>query len=97
MSIPCCAYACTNLIRYPANALSVASSLFIVPPSNGETALPDENGPCFIQVGGVEGLAQRRMLGLTAWAALTYGMSACMSRSIEKLASDVSPAVSSSV
>jgi len=37
------------------------------------------------------------MPGFTACAAFTYGMSACMSRSIEKLASDVSPAVSSSV
>ena len=75
----------------------MASSLFIVPPSNGETTLPDENGPCFIQVGGVHGLAQKRMLPLTAWAALTNGMSFCMSRSIEKLASDVSSGVSSSV
>ena len=52
--------------------------------------LPGENGPCFIHVGGVHGLAQKRMLALTACAALTNGMSFFMSRSIEKPASDVS-------
>ena len=97
MAIPCCAYACTNVIRYCANAVIVASSLFIVPPSNGETALPGENGPCFIHVGGVHGLAQKRMLAFTAWAAFTNGISFSRSRSIEKSASDVSSGVSSSV
>ena len=63
----------------------------MVPPSNGETTLPGENGPCFIHVGGVHGLAQKRMLALTACAALTNGMSFCLSRAIEKSASDVSP------
>ena len=75
----------------------VASSLFMVPPSNGEAALPGENGPSFIHVGGVQGLAQKRMLPFTACAALMYGMSFCMSRAIEKPASVVSPGVSSSV
>ena len=68
-----------------------------MPPSNGETALPGENGPCFIHVGGVHGLAQKRMLPFTACAALTYGISFSMSRSIEKPASVVSSGVSSSV
>ena len=61
----------------------------MVPPSNGVTMLPAENGPVFIQVGGVQGLAQKRMLPFTACAALMYGISFCMSRSIEKLASVV--------
>jgi hypothetical protein len=51
----------------------------------------------FIQVGGVHGLAQNLTLGLTVFAAFTYGMRYIMSREIEKLDSAVSPAVSSSV
>ena len=51
--------------------------------------LPVENGPCFIQVGGVQGLAQNRMFPFTACAALMNGISFSMSRSIEKLASCV--------
>ncbi len=50
----------------------------------------------FIQVGGVHGLAQKCMSTGSACAALMYGMSAFMSRAIEKLVSAVSPAVSSS-
>ena len=54
-------------------------------------------GPVFIQVGGVQGLAQKRMLDFTACAALMYGISFILSRSIEKLLIAVSPAVSFSV
>ena len=49
----------------------------------------------FIQIGGVQGLAQKRMLGFTVCAALMYGISFVMSRASEKLVSAVSPAVSS--
>ncbi len=51
----------------------------------------------FIQVGGVHGLAQKRMFGLTLIAAVTNGMRYIMSRLIEKLLRLVSFAVSSSV
>ena len=37
MVIPCSAYACTNAIRYCANACIVAGSVFMVPPSKGVT------------------------------------------------------------
>ena len=45
-------------------------------------------------VGGVHGLAQKRMLPLIAFAAFTYGIRYIMSRLIEKLVSAVSFAVS---
>ena len=44
----------------------------------------------FIQVGGVQGLAQRWMSGLMASAAWMYGMSVCLSRLIENCAIVVS-------
>ena len=56
------------------------------------------NGPCFIQVGAVQGVAHSRMFGRTACAALMNGISLALSRSIEKLASvgSVLPAGTSS-
>ena len=51
----------------------------------------------FIQVGGVHGLAQKRMFGLIFIAAWTYGIRYMVSRLIEKLVMLISPAVSSSV
>ena len=51
----------------------------------------------FIQVGGVHGLAHRRMFEFRASAALMYGISRIRSRAIEKLVIAVSLAVSFSV
>jgi hypothetical protein len=84
------------LTRYSANAFIVVSSLFMTPPSKLECDAPVLGlyGPVFIQVGGDHGLAQNRMLDFTAWAALMYGMSLILSRSIENMLIDVSPAVS---
>ena len=47
---------------------------------------PDWYGLDFIQVGGVHGLPQKRMLPFTFCAALMYGISLSVSRVIAKLA-----------
>ena len=84
-------YAWTHFTKYWACAVRFAATSCMHPPSKALPPMLAHEVPLtvplvvFIQVGGVHGLAQKRMLPLTACAAFTYGIRYIVSRVIEKL------------
>ncbi len=90
MVMPCPAYPCTHLTKYCAYAVRTWA-LSIMHPLSKAVPLKVQAVPLyepllvFIQVGGVQGLPQKRMLPLTACAALMYGMRYFRSCVSEKL------------
>ena len=89
MLMPCALYACDELhvvlgVRRQVRGVVLHAAAVVGAAAHvGARGLLRCRWSVFIQIGGVQGLAQKRMLPLIACAALMYGISIVMSRLIE--------------